>query len=149
MIRLDALDRCLALGHDACERRRRLLGERIHERRQHGEVAAQFPFRVQNAQIEYGVGKRFPDGLVRRFAGGLTLLDRRYGVTVPEPNVAIAFPGGAEELKLRWLSGRVTFWKPHYIERRGIELFDPVEDFDVGSLVSMESGLVMRMLGSS
>jgi hypothetical protein len=114
-----------------------------------GAVAAQFPFRYETAQVEYGVGKRFPDGLVRRFAAGLTQLDRRYGVTVPEPGVAIAFPGGAEELKLRSLTGRVTFWKPHYIERRGIELFDPVEDFDVGSLVSMESGLVLRMLGST
>ncbi len=114
-----------------------------------GSLAARFPFRFERAQVEYGFGKRFPDGLVRRFTVGFSLYDRNYGVTVPEPNVAIAFPGGEEELKLRWASARVTFWKPHWIERRGIELFDPIEDFDVGSLVSMESGLVMRMLGST
>ena len=114
-----------------------------------GSVAARFPFRFETAQVEYGAGKRFTDGLVRRFTVGFSMYDRRYGVTVPEPDVASSFPGGEEELKLRWLSARVTFWKPHYIERRGIELFDPIEDFDVGSLVSMESGLVMRMFGST
>lgn len=116
---------------------------------QDGSVAARFPFRFERAQVEYGVGKRFTDGLVRRFAVGFSLYDRRYGTTVHEPDVPVAFVAGDEELKLRWASARVTFWKPHWIERRGIELFDPIEDFDVGSLVSMEGGLAMRMLGST
>ncbi len=114
-----------------------------------GEVVAKFPFQFELLQLEYGVGRRFTDGLVRRFAFALSQHDRRYGVTVPEPGAAISFPGGEEELKLRSGSVRVTFWKPHFIERRGIELFDPVEDFDVGSLVSMEGGLVLRAFGST
>ena len=114
-----------------------------------GSVAARFPFRHEQAQIEYGIGKRFTDGLVRRFTFGVTLDDRRYGFTVPVVGIPPSFPAGEEELKLRWISSRVVFWKPHFIERRGIELFDPVEDFDVGSLVSMEGGFVMRALGST
>jgi len=114
-----------------------------------GSVAARFPFRSEVSQVEYSFGRRFTDGLVRRFAFGLSQHDRRYGVTVPEPGVPLDVPGGEEELKLRWASGRVTFWKPNYIERRGIELFDPVEDFDLGSLVSMEGGLALRALGST
>ena len=113
-----------------------------------GSVAARFPFRFESARVEYSVGGRLADGLVRRYSAGFSLYDRRYGVLVPESGVAVAFAGGQEELKLRWPYARVTFWKPHWIERRGVEQFDPVEDFDVGSLVSMESGLVLRMLGS-
>ena len=114
-----------------------------------GEVAATFPFRYEQSQIEYGIGRRLDDGLVRRFTVGFTRFDRHYGITVAEPGVPVAFPGGVEDLQLRWLSGRVTFWRPHFIERRGVELFDPVEDFDVGSLVSMESGLALKALGST
>lgn len=114
-----------------------------------GSVAARFPFRQEQAQLEYGVGQRFTNGLVRRYTLGLTVMDRRYGITTTEPGVPISFTAGEEELKLRWLSGRVTFWEPHFIERRGIELFDPVEDFDVGSLLSMEGGMVLRALGST
>ena len=113
-----------------------------------GSVAARFPFRYESGQVEYGVARRFTDGLVRRYTVGFQMYDRRYGVTVPEPGVPLLLPGGEEEIKLRWPYARVTFWKPHYIERRGIELFDPIEDFDVGSLVSMESGLVLKVLGS-
>jgi hypothetical protein len=114
-----------------------------------GSVVARFPFRFEQSQLEWGIGKRFTDGLVRRFAFGFSRYDRHYGTTTPEGDFPITFPAGPEELKLRWLSGSVTFWKPHFIERRGIELFDPIEDFDVGSLVSMESGMVLKVFGST
>ena len=114
-----------------------------------GSVAARFPFQFEQGQIEYAFGGRAADGLARRYAFGLSRHDRHYGTTVPEPGIAIAFPAGPEDLKLRWLSARATFWRPQFIERRGIELFDPVEDFDLGSLVSVEGGLVLRMLGST
>lgn len=114
-----------------------------------GSVAARFPFRQEQVQLEYAVGQRLTTGLVRRYIAAFSLMDRRYGLTSTEPGVPISFTAGEEELKLRWLSGRVVFWVPHFIERRGIELFDPVEDFDVGSLVSMEGGFVLRALGST
>ena len=56
-----------------------------------GSVAARFPFRQEQGQIEYGVGQRFTSGLVRRYTVGLTLMDRRYGITTTEPGVPISF----------------------------------------------------------
>jgi len=114
-----------------------------------GSLVARFPYRVEMAQVEYAFGRRRSDGLVRRFAFALALQDRRFGTTVPEPGHAGAFPGGDEELKLRWASARVVLWLPRWIERQGVDKFDPIEDFDVGSLVSMECGLVLRALGST
>lgn len=114
-----------------------------------GSVVARFPFRFELHQAEYGFGTRHTDGLVRRYTLALAQHDRHWGVTMPEPGEAVAFPAGEEDLKLRSASARVTFWSPHYIERRGIELFDPVEDFDVGSLVAMEGGVILKALGST
>jgi hypothetical protein len=114
-----------------------------------GSVVASFPFRFEQAMAERGFGHVFPDGQVRRYTLGMALYDRNYGPTVASPNVPVTFPGGEEELKMRWAFGRATFWTPHWIERRGIEMFDQVEDFDVGALVSLEGGMVMRMLGST
>lgn len=114
-----------------------------------GSVVARFPFRFELHQAEVGFGNRHTNGLVRRYTLALARHDRRYGVTMPEAGAPIAFPAGEEELKLRSVSGRVTFWLPHYIERRGIELFDPIEDFDVGSLVAMEGGVTLKALGST
>jgi hypothetical protein len=120
-----------------------------HQLFKSGSVVARFPFRFEHHMAEYGFGTRYTDGIVRRFSFALARHDRHYGVTVPEPGAAIAFPGGEEELKLRSLTARVTFWKPRFIERRGIDLFDPIEDFDVGSLVAMEGGMNLRALGST
>ena len=114
-----------------------------------GSVVARFPFEFDLHQLEYGIGTRYTDGLVRRFSFGLSRHDRRYGVTEPEAGAEISFPAGEEELKLRSGSVRVLFWKPRYIERRAVEMFDPIEDFDVGSLVSMEGGLALRAFGST
>jgi hypothetical protein len=124
-------------------------GSEDHQLFRAGSLAAQFPFRVEMAQVEYAFGRRVPDGIVRRFALALAMQDRKYGATVTEPGFAGAFPGGEEEVKLRWASARVTLWLPRWIERRGVDKFDPVEDFDVGSLVSMEGGLILRALGST
>jgi hypothetical protein len=112
-------------------------------------LVARFPFRVEMAQLEYGFGRREADGVVRRYAFALALQDRRFGTTVAEPGFPGAFPGGDEELKLRSVSARVTLWQPRFIERRGVDKFDPIEDFDLGSLVSMEGGLILRALGST
>jgi hypothetical protein len=114
-----------------------------------GAVVARFPFEFELHQAEYSFSTRFTDGLVRRYTLAVARHDRHYGATVPEPGASISFPGGEEELKLRSASARITFWKPNYIERRGIELFDPIEDFDVGSLVSMEGGFALRAFGST
>jgi len=116
---------------------------------QSGSVAAHFPFEYETGQVEYSFGRRYGDGLVRRFALSLAQLDRKYGTSVLEPNAPASFAGGPESVKLRWAAASVTFWHPHWLERRNSETFDIVEDFDVGSLVSMEGGYTMRVLGST
>ena len=116
---------------------------------ENGLVSARFPFRVRFAQAEYAWGRRNTDGVVHRLALGMALHDRNYGPTTFSPTSTIDVDAGEEELKLRWASLRYTMWNPVYIERYGIELFDPVEDFDVGALASLEGGLAMRALGST
>lgn len=114
-----------------------------------GSVVARFPYRFELHQVEYGFGTRFTDGLVRRYTFALGRHDRHYGATKPEPGVPIAFPNAEEDIKLRSASMRVLFWRPNFIERRGIELFDPIEDFDVGSLLSLEGGFAFKAFGST
>ena len=116
---------------------------------ENGLVSAVFPFRVRLAQAEYAFGHRSTDGLVRRISLGMGLHDRHYGPTAFSPLSTIDVASGEEELKLRWASLRYTLWNPVYIERHGIELFDPVEDYDVGALASLEGGMALRALGST
>src|SRR5262249_31901956 len=116
---------------------------------ENGLVSARFPMHVEIAQAEYAFGQRNTDGLIRRVAFGFALHDRHYGPTSFAPFSTVTANPGEEDLRLRWASLRLTFWQPEYIERRGIELFDPVEDFDVGSLASMEGGMALKALGST
>lgn len=120
-----------------------------HQLFEDGSLAAEFPFEFQMNQFEWATGSRSPGGLVRRYALAFARHDRTYGPTENEPGFEGTFPGGHEELKLRWLSGRVLFWQPQYIVRRGVELFDPAEDFDLGELVGLEGGFALRAFGST
>ena len=123
--------------------------EANHQLFKDGSLAAEFPFRFHMTQLEWATGWRSPDGLVRRYALAFARHDRWYGPTENEPGFEGTFPGGDEELKLRWVSGRIQYWRPEYIVRRGIELFDPAEDFDLGEMVGMEGGLALRAFGST
>ena len=116
---------------------------------ENGLVSARFPFNQRIAQAEYAWGRRSTDGVVHRIAVGMAMHDRHYGPTEFSPTSTIEVASGEEELKLRWTSLRYTLWRPHYIERRGVELMDPVEDFDTGERMSLEGGLAMRALGST
>ena len=114
-----------------------------------GALAAEFPFRFHQTQLEWARGSRSSDGFVRRYALALARHDRWYEPTQNESGFEGTFPGGNEELKLRWFSGRVLYWRPHFIVRRGIELFDPAEDFELGEAVGLEAGFAPRALGST
>jgi hypothetical protein len=116
---------------------------------ENGLVSATFPFKVKISQAEYAFGTRTTDGVVHRVALGMALHDRHYGPTEFSPISTIDVEAGEEELNLRWASLRYTMWKPDFIERRGVELFDPIEDFDVGALASLEGGMALRALGST
>ena len=116
---------------------------------ENGLVSATFPFQQRMAQAAYAWGMRTTDGVVHRVAVGLGMHDRIYGPTEFSPLSTIDVPAGEEELRLRWGSVRYTLWRPHYVERKGIELMDPVEDYDLGERMSLEGGLAMRAFGST
>jgi hypothetical protein len=86
---------------------------------------------------------------VHRVAAGVAMHDREYGPTSFSPLSTIEVASGEEELKLRWSYLRYTLWRPHYVERKGIEEMDPVEDFDLGERMSLEGGYAMTALGST
>ena len=116
---------------------------------ENGLVSASFPFRQRVAEGEYAWGSRSADGVVHRVSVGMAMHDREYGPTTFTPLSTIEVASGEEELKLRWSYVRYTLWRPHYIERKGIELIDPVEDFDLGERLSLEGGYAMQALGST
>lgn len=120
-----------------------------HQLFKDGSLAAEFPFKFEQGQLEWAWGSQSADGFVRRYALAFARNDRFYGPTVNEPGFEGTFPGGTEELKLRWVSGRVLYWRPQFIVRRGVELFDPAEDFDLGEVVGLETGLALRAFGST
>jgi hypothetical protein len=120
-----------------------------HQLFQDGALAAEFPFRFDQSQLEWAWGSRSAEGFVRRYALAWARHDRWYGPTENEPGYEGTFPGGTEELKLRWVSGRALYWRPQFIVRHGVELFDPAEDFDLGEVVGMEAGFTLRQLGST
>ena len=120
-----------------------------HQLFKDGSLAAEFPFAFQMNHFEWSTGSRAPDGLVRRFALTFVRHDRTYGPTENEPGFEGTFPGGNEELRLRWVSGRALFWRPRYVVRRAVDLFDPAEDFDLGDIVELEGGVILRAFGST
>ena len=116
---------------------------------ENGIVSAWFPFKQRIGQAEYAWGERTTDGVVHRVAAGMAVHDRLYGPTSFSAISTIDVPSGAEELDLRWAYLRYTLWRPHYVERTGIEMMDPVEDFDLGEQLSLEGGDAARALGST
>ena len=120
-----------------------------HQLFKDGSLAAEFPFRFDQSQLEWAWGSRSPDGFVRRYALAYARHDRYYGPTENEPGFEGTFPGGTEEIKLRWVSARVLYWRPQFIVRRGVELFDPAEDFDLGEVLGLEGGFTLTSFGST
>jgi hypothetical protein len=75
--------------------------------------------------------------------------DRTLGAPTAEAGAAPVFARAAEDLRVRRLAGELRLWHPRYIVRRGVELMDRAEDFDVGREVSLKGGFAPRLLGSS
>lgn len=116
---------------------------------QTGLVAARFGRRVEEFEANAGVGGRTPTGLVRRLTFSVLSLDRRLEPSVLEPGAPGAFDGGHEDLRLRRLALDVRFWRPAFLQRRAVEQFDRVEDFDVGPSASLKLGFAPRAFGST
>ncbi|HEV2104919.1 MAG TPA: hypothetical protein VGU27_04255, partial [Candidatus Eisenbacteria bacterium] len=116
---------------------------------QGGALAAEFPRDGNDVEVEWGVGARAPDSTVRRFTLQYTQHDRRLGASTVQPGAPASFAGPNEDLRLHRVAGEARLWRPHYIQRRGVETIDPIEDFDVGSSLALLVGFAPRALGST
>jgi hypothetical protein len=107
------------------------------------------PRRTEEIDLWWGVGRRSPDGTVRRWRALLAVLDRRLEPSLVEPGAPPAFAGGHDDLRLRRLDGEVRVWRPRFVQRSGVERFDRVEDFDLGPSVTVRAGYAPRAMGST
>lgn len=112
-------------------------------------VAATVPRRREEAEVRYGFGERRASGLVRRLLFSVNVTDRHLKPSELEPNAPAAFAGGEEDLRLRRLGAELVLWKPRYVQRRGIEQFDRVEDYDLGTSFAVLGAVSPHFLGST
>lgn len=114
-----------------------------------GTEVASFNRRLETTRIYWGVGEK-RDDWVRRLTLTAESIDRRFGPTAqlstPTPP---EFVGGEQSLRLRRLSATGRLWRPSFIERTRVNGFGLVEDFDVGTSLSMTGGFAPHLLGSS
>jgi hypothetical protein len=117
---------------------------------QNNSEVAIVPEHVEESETQIGIGRR-DDGNILRWTGSFYSLDRRLGATqlVGTSAPPDAFVGSEESLRLRRLALQMRFWRPHYVERTGIERIDRVEDYDLGTSLSLKMGYAPEEFGST
>lgn len=116
---------------------------------QSAQVVAVVPRRREEAEVRYGVGERSLHGWVRRLSYTVNVIDRHLKPSQLEPGAPPEFALGDEDLRLRRLGSEVVLWKPRFIQRRGIEQFDRVEDFDLGTAFALLGAFSPKFLGGT
>jgi hypothetical protein len=111
--------------------------------------AATVPRRQETTDFYWGVGRRTSDGYIQRFVLSFHTLDRHLGPSRLEPGAPLAFAGGDENLRLRRFAAEAKRWRPRFIERRGVDQIDRIEDFDVGHAWSVMVGFSPHAFGST
>ncbi len=114
-----------------------------------GSLASRIPRRTEEAEVWWGVGHRTPSGLIRRARWVVAVLDRRLEPSLLEPGASEEFEGGHEDLRQRRVGGEVRLWRPRFIQRRGINRFERVEDFDLGPSLALEAGFAPKAFGGT
>lgn len=114
-----------------------------------GSLASRVPRRTEEAEVWWGVGGRTPTGLVRRARVLMAILDRRLEPSLVEPTAPPEFADPGGDLRLRRLGGEVRWWRPRFIQRRGVERFDRVEDIDLGGSLAVEGAFAPKALGGT
>lgn len=112
-------------------------------------VAATVSRRREEAEVRFGVGEKRSEGLVRRLVYSISVTDRHFKATRLEPGAPSEFAGGEEDLRLRRLGAEVVLWKPRFTQRRGIEQFDRVEDYDLGCSIALMGAVSPKFLGGT
>ncbi len=105
---------------------------------------------LEESRVFLGRGWRSGDRITRATlsADGV---DRRLDATIPAPGAPVpeSFLGPAEYLRLRRVTLEGRWWRPRFIERTGIQRVDQIEDFDLGTSLTLALGAAPRALGSS
>ena len=111
--------------------------------------AATVPRRQETVDLTWGVGRRTSDGYIQRFLLTFHALDRHLGPSRLEPGAPEAFAGGDEKLRVRRIGAEARLWRPRFIERRGVDQIDRIEDFDVGHSWAIKIGFSPHALGAT
>lgn len=110
---------------------------------------ARVPRTQEQFDVVWGVGRRADDGTIHRFLLSFHALDRHLGPSELEPGAPLAFAGGDERLRLRRFGAEARLWRPRFLERRGVEQIDRVEDFDVGPSWTVQVGFSPQVFGAT
>jgi len=113
-----------------------------------GEEAAQFDERVESTELMWGRGRR-QEGTIVRGIGSFLIKDRRMGPSRLEPGAPPDFDGVEDNLKLRRVAGELRLWRPHFVEKTGVERMTGIEDFDLGPTAAIKLGVSPRFLGGT
>lgn len=114
-----------------------------------GSLAARIPRRTEEAEVWWGIGHRTPSGLVRRARAIVTVLDRRLEPSLLEQGADPEFEGGHDDLRQRRVGADLRLWRPRFVQRRGINRFDRVEDFDLGPSLTIEGAFAPKAFGGT
>ncbi len=114
-----------------------------------GAEVARVPLTQEQLDVVWGVGRRATDGTIHRFVLSFHSLDRRLGPSVLANTAPLAFAGGAERLRIRRVGAEARLWRPRYLERRGVEQIDRVEDFDIGPSWTVMVGFSPEAFGAT
>lgn len=112
-------------------------------------VVATVPRRREETEVRFGYGAKRSGGLVRRLLYSVNFTDRHLKPSRLEPGAPSDFAGGDEDLRLRRVGAEVVLWKPRFVQRRGIEQFDRVEDYDLGNSIALLSAVSPKFLGGT
>jgi hypothetical protein len=115
---------------------------------QNASEVASFERDRDEVETWFGLGKR-TDGTVRRVTLSFYALDRMFGPSVLQPGAPPEFAGDEEQLKLRRVGLEGRLWRPHFVERRGVNRLDRIEDFDLGPSITLYGGYSPEALGST
>ena len=118
---------------------------RLYDR---GVEVVDFDLHQMETDVMWGHGRR-SDGTVTRWIASFHARDRHLGPSRTIATGSAAFAGDAEDLKLRRVALEGQWWRPHFIERVGVNRMTRVEDFDLGLRLALKLGVAPRAFGST
>ncbi len=111
--------------------------------------AAHVSGRRDRVEFFAGLGRRGPDGSIRRLVASFESRDRQLSAPVLRAGAPTGFARAAEDVRHRRLALEGTWARPAYIVRGGVDQIDREEDFDVGVSAALKGGFAPRAFGST